>query len=75
MKISVKIIITLLCVLIGFSVIFFGKNLLNNKSSNKKNDVKTNKIDITSNYNDYVIATTDTDIYNKKLKKMSKMYK
>ena len=47
MKISVKIIITLLCVLIGFSVIFFGKNLLNNKSSNKKNDVKTNKIDIT----------------------------
>ena len=75
MKISVKIIITLLCVLIGFSVIFFGKNLLNNKSSNKKNDVKTNKIDITSNYNDYVIATTDTDIYNKKLKKIGKIYK
>ena len=75
MKISVKIIITLLCVLIGFSVIFFGKNLLNNKSINKKNDVKTNKIDITSNYNDYVIATTDTDIYNKKLKKIGKIYK
>ena len=75
MKISVKIIITLLCVLIGFSVIFFGKNLLNNKLSNKKNDVKTNKIDITSNYNDYVIATTDTDIYNKKLKKIGKIYK
>lgn len=75
MKISVKIIITLLCVLIGFSVIFFGKNLLNNKSSNKKNDVKTNKIDVTSNYNDYVIATTDTDIYNKKLKKIGKIYK
>ena len=75
MKISVKIIITLLCVLIGFSVIFFGKNLLKNKSSNKKNDVKTNKIDITSNYNDYVIATTDTDIYNKKLKKIGKIYK
>lgn len=75
MKISVKIIITLLCVLIGFSVIFFGKNLLNNKSSNKKNDVKTNKIDITANYNEYVLVNDNTDIYNKKLKKIGTISK
>ena len=75
MKLGLKIIITLLCVLVGFSVIFFGKNLLNNKKSSSKNKSKDNKVDITANYNDYVVAITDTDIYNKKLKKVGKISK
>lgn len=75
MKLGLKLIITLLCVLVGFSVIFFGKNLLNNKKSSSKNKSKDNKVDITANYNDYVVATTDADIYNKKLKKVGKISK
>lgn len=71
-----KIMITILCFIVGFIIIFLGYNLFFNKNSKGKvKNVSKNINLIKENYNTYVIVSKDTNLYNKNLKKIGKINK
>ena len=71
-----KIMITILCFIVGFIIIFLGYNLFFNKNSKgKAKNVSKNINLIKENYNTYVIVSKDTNLYNKNLKKIGKINK
>ncbi len=71
-----KIMITVLCFIVGFIIIFLGYNLFFNKNSKGKvKNVSKNINLIKENYNTYVIVSKDTNLYNKNLKKIGKINK
>ena len=71
-----KIMITILCFIVGFIIIFLGYYLFFNKNSKgKAKNVSKNINLIKENYNTYVIVSKDTNLYNKNLKKIGKINK
>ena len=71
-----KIMITILCFIVGFIIIFLGYNLFFKKNSKgNSKSVSKNVNEIKENYNTYVIVSKDTNLYNKNLKKIGKINK
>lgn len=71
-----KLMITILCFIVGFIIIFLGYNLFFNKNSKgKSKGVSKNINEVKENYNTYVIASKNTSLYNKNLKKIGKVNK
>lgn len=71
-----KIMITILCFIVGFIIIFLGYNLFFKKNSKgNSKSVSKNVNEIKENYNTYVIVSKNTDLYNNKMKKIGKINK
>ena len=70
-----KIIVTIICIVMGFSALMFGKSIISKKSGNKKTKDKKESINIKENYNTYVTVNSDTNIYDSKNKKIGEIKK
>ena len=70
-----KIIVTIICIVMGFSALMFGKSIISKKSGNKKAKDKKESINIKENYNTYVTVNSDTNIYDSKNKKIGEIKK